>query len=42
MGCICVLTGGIDERVLREAGAIAVYPSVLELLSDFEHSPLGR
>jgi HAD superfamily hydrolase (TIGR01509 family) len=39
--CICVLTGGISERELRDAGAIAVYRDVRQLLTDFENSPLG-
>jgi HAD superfamily hydrolase (TIGR01509 family) len=39
--CVCVLTGGIPEPVLRDAGAIAIYPSAAELLADFDSSPLG-
>jgi phosphoglycolate phosphatase-like HAD superfamily hydrolase len=41
LDCVCVLTGGIPEADLREAGAVAVYPSVASLLADFECSPLG-
>ncbi|HEX3825486.1 MAG TPA: HAD family hydrolase [Mycobacteriales bacterium] len=36
MPCVCVLTGGIGEADLRAAGATAIYPSVRELLADFE------
>jgi HAD superfamily hydrolase (TIGR01509 family) len=42
MDCVCVLTGGVPDAVLREAGAIAVYPSAAALLADFPGSPLGR
>jgi HAD superfamily hydrolase (TIGR01509 family) len=41
MDCVCVRTGGISETDLREAGAVAVYASVAELLADFDDSPLG-
>jgi HAD superfamily hydrolase (TIGR01509 family) len=34
--CVCVLTGGIGEADLRGAGAAAIYPSVRELLADFD------
>jgi HAD superfamily hydrolase (TIGR01509 family) len=40
MPCVCVLSGGIAAADLRDAGAIALYPSVRELLQDFETSPL--
>jgi HAD superfamily hydrolase (TIGR01509 family) len=40
--CICVLSGGISEGELREAGAITVYRDVAHLLADFDSSPLGR
>jgi HAD superfamily hydrolase (TIGR01509 family) len=40
MPCVCVLTGGIATADLRDAGAIAIYPSVRELLQDFDSSPL--
>src|SRR4051794_1863074 len=40
MDCICVLTGGIAESVLRDAGAAEIYPSVSRLLADFDNSLL--
>jgi HAD superfamily hydrolase (TIGR01509 family) len=40
MSCVCVLTGGIAAADLRDAGAIAIYLSVRELLQDFDSSPL--
>jgi phosphoglycolate phosphatase-like HAD superfamily hydrolase len=42
VSCVCVLTGGIPEHLLREAGAVAVYPSVGALLAEFDDSPLGE
>jgi phosphoglycolate phosphatase-like HAD superfamily hydrolase len=36
-----VLTGGISEAELREAGAVAVYASVAELLDGLDDSPLA-
>src|SRR5437764_1959716 len=39
--CVCVLSGGISEAELRDAGAIAVYRDVAHLLSDFDGSPLS-
>jgi HAD superfamily hydrolase (TIGR01509 family) len=41
VSCVCVLTGGVGERELRDAGAIAVFPDVSRLLEDFDNSPLG-
>lgn len=41
VGCVGVLTGGIAEAALREAGAVAIYQSAAELLADFDASPLG-
>jgi HAD superfamily hydrolase (TIGR01549 family) len=38
--CIAVLTGGIGDAELREAGAVAVYRSVADLLANLEDSPL--
>ncbi len=38
---ICVLSGGFGEEELREAGAIAVYPSVRELKDDLDSTPLA-
>ena len=40
--CVCVLSGGISEGELREAGAIAVYRDVAQLLAEFEDTPLGK
>jgi HAD superfamily hydrolase (TIGR01509 family) len=42
MDCVCVLTGGIAEADLLEAGAVAVYPAVTDLLDAFDDSPLGE
>lgn len=42
VGCVCVLTGGISERELRGAGAIAVFREVRHLLDEFDNSPLGE
>ena len=39
---IGVLTGGFSEGELREAGAVAVFESLGELMSDFDTTPLGR
>ncbi|HVY10100.1 MAG TPA: HAD family hydrolase [Mycobacteriales bacterium] len=40
--CVCVLTGGIAEPVLRDAGAIEVYPDAAALRAEFGGSALGR
>ncbi|HWA67033.1 MAG TPA: HAD family hydrolase [Mycobacteriales bacterium] len=42
MACVCVLTGGIAEPVLREAGAAEIYRDLTDLLRRFDDSPLGR
>ncbi len=39
--CVCVLTGGATREQLEEAGAVAVYEDVGELLERLEDSPLG-
>ena len=39
---VCVLTGGSTRAQLEEAGAIAVYEDVAELLEDLEASPLSK
>lgn len=39
--CICVLTGGIDERELREAGAVEVYENVEDLSANLDASAIG-
>lgn len=36
-----VLTGGWSEAELRDAGASAVYPTLRELLTELDDSPLG-
>ena len=40
--CIGLMCGGIGERELQEAGAVAVYGNPSELLQDLESSPVGR
>lgn len=40
--CIALMCGGIGERELQEAGAVAVYGNPSDLLQDLESSPLGR
>lgn len=40
--CVGVLTGGISEVELREAGAVAVYRDPAALLDGFDASPLAR
>ncbi|HWB66393.1 MAG TPA: HAD family hydrolase [Mycobacteriales bacterium] len=42
VGCVGVLSGGIAEAALRDAGAIAIYRDVADLLEDFDGSPLGQ
>ena len=39
--CVCVLSGGISETELREAGATAVYRDVAQLCAGFDDSALG-
>ncbi|MCU1405007.1 MAG: family hydrolase [Glaciihabitans sp.] len=39
---IALLSGGTGETDLRDAGAVAVYKSVAELLADLDSSPLAR
>lgn len=41
MDCVCVLSGGVAEADLVQAGAVAIYDSVADLLRDFDNSPLG-
>ncbi len=38
---VCVLSGGATKEQLEEAGAIAVYEDVAELLGNFDDSPLA-
>jgi HAD superfamily hydrolase (TIGR01509 family) len=40
--CVCVLTGGIDERELRDAGAIEIYQNVEELRDRLDESAIGK
>lgn len=40
--CVGLMTGGIGELELREAGAVAVYGNPSELLDDLEQGPLAR
>lgn len=40
--CVGVLTGGISGAELTDAGAVAVYDSVADLLTDLDASPLRR
>jgi HAD superfamily hydrolase (TIGR01509 family) len=40
LGCVCVESGGIDRRLLEEAGALAVYRDVGELRERLDQSPL--
>lgn len=40
--CIGLMCGGIGERELQEAGAVAVYGNPSELLQDLGASPVGR
>jgi HAD superfamily hydrolase (TIGR01509 family) len=42
LGCVAVLTGGISGSELQEAGAMAVYEDVAELLAGLDASPIGR
>jgi HAD superfamily hydrolase (TIGR01509 family) len=42
LDCVGVLSGGIAEAELREAGAIAVYRDVAHLLAELDASPLAR
>ena len=39
--CVAVLTGGIAEERLRDAGAAAVYDDVADLLARLDESPLA-
>jgi HAD superfamily hydrolase (TIGR01509 family) len=42
LDCVAVLTGGIAEHDLRDAGAVAVYRDPRHLLDEFPDSPLGK
>lgn len=39
---VCVLTGGWTRRDLTDAGAVAVFEDVAELLANLDDSPLAR
>ena len=38
---IGVLTGGFSREELREAGAVGVYESIVEMRRDLDSTPLG-
>lgn len=38
---ICVITGGFSEQELHEAGAVAVFESVVELHKHLDETPLS-
>jgi phosphoglycolate phosphatase-like HAD superfamily hydrolase len=40
--CVGVLSGGISEAELREAGVIAIYRDCRHLLEELADSPLSR
>ena len=42
LGTVCVLTGGATCEQLEEAGALAVYEDVGELLDELDNSPLTK
>ena len=42
LGVVCVLTGGATREQLEEAGAIAIYEDVAELLDQLDTSPIGK
>jgi HAD superfamily hydrolase (TIGR01509 family) len=42
LDCVCVLTGGTEREELEEAGAVAVYEDVADLLEHLDDSPIGR
>lgn len=42
LGTVCVLTGGVPVEVLRDAGAVAVYENVGDLLAHLDASPVGK
>ena len=41
VACIGVLSGGVSEAELRQAGAVAVYQDVAQLRDELERSPLA-
>lgn len=40
MATLSLLSGGFDEEALREAGAIAIYKDIADLLEHYDESPL--
>ena len=42
LSTVCVLTGGATREQLQEAGAVAVYEDVAELLERLDESPLAK
>jgi HAD superfamily hydrolase (TIGR01549 family) len=42
VGTIAVRCGGFDEKTLREAGAVAIFDDVAELLARYDESPIGQ
>lgn len=42
LGTVCVLTGGATREQLEEAGAVAVYEDVAELLANLGTSPVNK
>ena len=40
--CVAVLSGGVAEHDLRDAGAIVIYRDVGHLLDDFDNSPIAK
>jgi len=42
LDCVAVLSGGIAEHDLRDAGAVAIYRDVKHLLDEFDDSPLAK
>ncbi len=39
---VAVLTGGWSRQELEDAGAIAVYEDVADILANLDESPLGK
>jgi HAD superfamily hydrolase (TIGR01509 family) len=42
LDCVAVLSGGIAEHDLRDAGAVEIYRDVKHLLDEFDNSPLAK
>ncbi|HET7487511.1 MAG TPA: HAD family hydrolase [Acidimicrobiales bacterium] len=42
LGVVAVLTGGVTRDQLTDAGAVAVYEDVADLLDNLDESPLGE